>query len=74
MSKLDELIQEYCPDGVEYRSIGNCSEKVKNIKWSTCGSNYTYIDLTSVDRDTQKLRRLKLLMQIMLQAERNKLF
>ena len=55
MSRLDELIQQYCPDGVEYRSIGNCTEKVKNIKWSTCGSNYAYIDLTSVDRDTHKI-------------------
>lgn len=23
MSKIDELIAEYCPDGVEYRSLGN---------------------------------------------------
>ena len=22
MSKLDELIQEYCPDGVEYKKLG----------------------------------------------------
>ena len=54
-SKLDELLRELCPDGVEYRSIGNCTEKVKKIKWSTCGSNYAYIDLTSVDRDTHKI-------------------
>lgn len=54
-SKLGELIRELCPDGVEYRSIGNCTEKVKKIKWSTCGSNYAYIDLTSVDRDTHKI-------------------
>ena len=24
MSKLDELIQEYCPDGVEYRKLEDC--------------------------------------------------
>lgn len=24
MSKLDELIQEYCPDGVEYKKLGEC--------------------------------------------------
>jgi len=23
MSKLEALIQQYCPDGVEYRAIGN---------------------------------------------------
>ncbi|NWO20615.1 hypothetical protein HW273_01660 [Oribacterium sp. oral taxon 102] len=22
MSKLDELIQQYCPDGVEYKKLG----------------------------------------------------
>ena len=24
MSRLDELIQEYCPDGVEYRQLKDC--------------------------------------------------
>ena len=23
MSKLDELIKEYCPDGVEYKKLGD---------------------------------------------------
>ena len=23
MTKLDELIQEYCPDGVEYKRLGD---------------------------------------------------
>ena len=55
MSRLEELIAELCPDGVEYTPIGDCTEKAKNIKWSTCGSNYAYIDLTSVDRDTHKI-------------------
>ena len=26
MSKLDELIQEFCPDGVEYKRLGEVSE------------------------------------------------
>ena len=29
MSKLDELIQEYCPDGVEFRKLGEISQYCK---------------------------------------------
>ena len=55
MSRLDELIQELCPDGVEYKSIGDCVYKTSNIKWSTSSDDYQYIDLTSVDRDTHQI-------------------
>lgn len=27
VSKLEELIQELCPDGVAYKSIGDCVQK-----------------------------------------------
>ena len=30
MSKLDELIQELCPDGVEYKQLGDVSAYAKN--------------------------------------------
>ena len=56
MSKLEELIQELCPDGVEYISISKCVNKISNIKWTNekeC--SYQYIDLTSVDRDTHAI-------------------
>ena len=26
MSKLDELIREYCPDGVEYKTLGEIAD------------------------------------------------
>ena len=56
MSKLNELIRELCPDGVEYKPISNCVDKVTNIKWAKSdGSEYQYIDLTSVDRDTHTI-------------------
>lgn len=29
MSKLDELIQELCPDGVEFRKLGEISQYCK---------------------------------------------
>ena len=32
MSKLEELIQELCPDGVEYIAISKCVNKIGNIK------------------------------------------
>ncbi len=55
MSKLDEMIQQYCPDGVEFKPIGDCVHKTQNIKWATADGSYSYIDLTSVDRDTHKI-------------------
>lgn len=55
MSKLEELIQELCPDGVGYKSIGDCVQKTSNIKWATTEGSYLYIDLTSVDRATHKI-------------------
>ena len=55
MSRLDELIQELCPNGVEYKLIGDCVHKTSNIRWATADGSYIYIDLTSVDRDTHKI-------------------
>ena len=52
MSKLDDLIRELCPEGVEYLPIHKCVEKIGSIKWATTDDSYKYIDLTSVDRDT----------------------
>ena len=53
MSKLDELIKELCPDGVEYKAIKDCVLKIRNIKWKNADESetYSYIDLTSVNRD-----------------------
>ena len=53
MSRLDALIQEFCPNGVDYLTIKECTQKVQNIKWKTyVGKSKKYIDLSSVDRDT----------------------
>ena len=35
MSELERLIQELCPNGVEYKTIGECVHKTSNIKWAT---------------------------------------
>ena len=56
MSKLDELIAELCPDGVEYKGLGEVCLNTANINW-TANNNLTfsYIDLTSVDRETHSI-------------------
>ena len=52
MSKLDKLIEKLCPDGAEFLTLQECTQKVKNIKWkSYSGNDKKYIDLSSVDRD-----------------------
>ncbi len=56
MTKLDELIQDFCPEGVEFLEIKECVISVKNIKWKDhTGEEYQYIDLTSVNRDTHSI-------------------
>ena len=55
MSELEKLIQNLCPNGVEYRSLQQCTEKIENIKWSLASKEYQYIDLSSVDRRTNQI-------------------
>ena len=47
MSRIDELIAEHCPNGVEFRRISELLERTSNIRWQdTQGDEYQYIDLT----------------------------
>lgn len=55
MSKLERLIEELCPNGVEYKTIDDCIKKIDNIKWKNEESLFQYIDLSSVDRETHKI-------------------
>ena len=56
MSKLEELINQLCPDGVEYVKIKECIKSVKNIKWKEHeDQKFHYIDLASVDRETHSV-------------------
>lgn len=59
MSRLQDLINELCPDGVVYKKLGDCVQKTSNIKWKTTEGSYFYIDLTSVDRDTHKITEIQ---------------
>lgn len=56
MSRIDELISELCPDGVEFKSLGDLVEKPRSINWGENeGREFQYIDLSSVDRRTHKV-------------------
>ena len=51
MSKLSKLIAELCPEGVEWKKLGEVCEIVSKIKWSDTDNDakYVYVDLSSVD-------------------------
>ncbi|MBP8287296.1 MAG: restriction endonuclease subunit S [Rhodoferax sp.] len=56
MSRMDELIAELCPEGVEFRQIGQLLHRTSNIRWQDVqGEEFKYIDLTSVDRNTHAI-------------------
>lgn len=56
MSRIDELIERLCPDGVEYRELNSFCLRTQNIKWGqTEGDSLKYIDLTSVDLHTRTI-------------------
>ena len=41
MSKLQELIDRLCPDGVEFKPLGALSEESVTSDWSYCSDNST---------------------------------
>ena len=55
MSRLEQLIQQYCRDGVEYMKLEEICFATSNIKWKNTSEHYEYIDLTSVDIDTHAI-------------------
>jgi len=62
MSELDSLIAQLCPDGVEYKTLGEVCLSTYNINWKKAVSvEYHYIDLTSVDRETHKINQTSII-------------
>ena len=59
MSRFDELIFEFCPDGVEYRKLSEICSKAKTIRWDNANDSRFYIDLSSVDIDTHIIGELE---------------
>ena len=40
MSKLDELIRQYCPDGVEYKKVGDIADYEQPSKYLVKSTDY----------------------------------
>ena len=56
MSRIDDLIRQHCPNGVEFRPVGEVTTRGSNIKWAdTAEREFRYIDLSSVDRVTRRI-------------------
>ena len=56
MSRIDDLIAELAPDGVQFRAVGEVTARSSSIKWINAGDDqFQYIDLSSVDRVTRKI-------------------
>ncbi len=62
MSRVDALIAELCPEGVEYRAIGDVARRTINVQWQYLqGKEFKYIDLTSVDRATHAITETQII-------------
>lgn len=48
MSKLEELIQQYCPDGVEYKPLGDYLSYEQPTKYLVVNTKYDESYLTPV--------------------------
>jgi type I restriction enzyme S subunit len=60
VNKIEKLIDELCPDGVEFKKLGEVCEKTSNIKWqNNKNKQLQYIDLTSVDRNRNIITETK---------------
>ena len=34
MSRLEDLIAELCPNGVEYKTLGNCTDYIRGVVYN----------------------------------------
>ena len=58
MSSLKDLIAEFCPNGVEFKPLGELVCKIEKISWKNTTENFLYIDLSSVDIDSHKILKV----------------
>lgn len=55
MNKLTELIEDLCPEGVEYKPVGELCTKISRFNWDKSPKKIQYVDLTSVDIPTRRI-------------------
>lgn len=48
MSKIDELIQQYCPNGVEYKTLGEVAHYSKTRVCATSLNANSYVSVESL--------------------------
>ena len=62
MSRLQQLIIDLCPKGVEYAALGETCQKTYNISWDDSHEQeFRYIDLTSVNRITHVIEETEVI-------------
>ena len=59
MSRLNELIQQYCPDGVEYKPLGDCIKSLNTglnprqfFRLNTDDATNFYITIREIQNNT----------------------
>ena len=56
MSRIDDMLKEHCPNGVEFKRVGEVTTRGSNIRWASASDReFRYIDLSSVDRGTRRI-------------------
>ena len=57
MSRIEELIQDLCPSGVEYEAIAELITRSEKVRWDDLDQTdeFRYIDLGTVDRVTHSI-------------------
>ncbi|MDR2956843.1 MAG: restriction endonuclease subunit S [Coriobacteriales bacterium] len=61
MSTLQRLIAELCPDGVEYKTLGEVCLPTMTINWKQTREHFFYIDLSSVDIGTGMISEMQVI-------------
>ena len=62
INKIEKLINKICPEGVEFKDLGDVCEQTSNIKWQNNKSKeFQYIDLASVDRNKNLITKTKMI-------------
>lgn len=55
MSSIDNLIDQRCPDGVQFRPLAELTSSVGKVRWDLVTAPLRYVDLSSIDRVTHQI-------------------
>ena len=63
MNKIDKLLEDLCPEGMEFVKLEEVCEKVSSYQWVGTEERY-YIDLSSVNMDNHNILNIQKLFGI----------